>query len=506
MEERLQKIIARAGIASRRAAEQLILSGQVTVNGTVITEMGTRADAEKDHIKVSGKLLPAPERRVYYAFHKPTEVVATLNDPEMRRSLSEFTQRIPERVFPLGRLEYHAAGLLILTNDGELTNQFFQAHRVPQRFVFKTKGILGTDDLEKLERATGARLQRLGNAPNPWYEVALSNPGSDSVRTQLERMDHPVEKTRRIEQAGVELGPLGPGRFRPLTEEEVTKLRRTIQRSEELTAKSRELEIRTAEAAGAVPEAKGQAGIEIEKPEWKGKQQAGGGSAIKQFGGARAPFTPNKKKQFGGGGRPKFGEPRKQFGGGAGKPPGDGPRKPFGRGFQKPRGENAPPGFGERPRKQFGGGPRKHFGGSPQNRFGGGERRGFVGGEGKPQGGGPRKPFGRGFQKPRGENAPPGFGDRPRKQFGGGPRKNFGGAPRKPFGEGPQKGSGGGPQKRFGGGAPKRFGGESRSGPPRGGHGQGKPTFRPAGNKPFKPNIHRKGKPGAWRERDKDKG
>src|SRR5580658_10283466 len=115
MEERLQKIIARAGIASRRRAEQLIVSGQVTVNGKVVTELGTRADAARDHIKVSGRLLQGAEDHVYIAFHKPAEVVATLSDPEGRRSLGDFLSGVPARVYPVGRLEYHTSGLLFLT-------------------------------------------------------------------------------------------------------------------------------------------------------------------------------------------------------------------------------------------------------------------------------------------------------------------------------------------------------------------------------------------------------
>src|SRR5271155_4455101 len=118
MEERLQKIIARAGIASRRRAEQLVVSGQVTVNGKVVTELGTRADAARDHIKVSGRLLQGAEDHVYIAFHKPAEVVATLSDPEGRRSLGDFLSGVPARVYPVGRLEYHTSGLLFLTNDG----------------------------------------------------------------------------------------------------------------------------------------------------------------------------------------------------------------------------------------------------------------------------------------------------------------------------------------------------------------------------------------------------
>ena len=117
MEERLQKIIARAGIASRRHAEQLIASGLVTVNGQTVTELGSKADASRDHIKVSGKLLRAPKELVYIALHKPAGVVSTMEDPEGRSSLRDFLHGIAERVFPIGRLEYSTSGLLLLTNE-----------------------------------------------------------------------------------------------------------------------------------------------------------------------------------------------------------------------------------------------------------------------------------------------------------------------------------------------------------------------------------------------------
>src|SRR5271168_3961060 len=123
MEERLQKIIARAGLASRRRAEEMIASGMVTVNGKVITEMGTKADPAKDHIKVGGKLLHIESENIYVLLNKPPEVVSTMSDPEGRTSLRDLLHGIPGRVFPVGRLEYHAAGLVLLTNDGNLTNR-----------------------------------------------------------------------------------------------------------------------------------------------------------------------------------------------------------------------------------------------------------------------------------------------------------------------------------------------------------------------------------------------
>src|ERR1700733_16247108 len=132
MLERLQKIIARAGIASRRHAEGLIKSGLVTVNGQTITELGSKADESKDHIKVQGKLLRPETERVYLVLNKPPEVVSTMIDPEGRRSLADMLHGVSQRVFPVGRLEYHSLGLVFLTNDGELANLMLKAHHLPQ--------------------------------------------------------------------------------------------------------------------------------------------------------------------------------------------------------------------------------------------------------------------------------------------------------------------------------------------------------------------------------------
>jgi 23S rRNA pseudouridine2605 synthase len=130
MEERLQKIIARAGVASRRHAEELISSGQVAVNGQTVTELGAKADAERDHIRVAGKLLHASETKVYIALNKPDGVVSTLQDPEGRRTIAGFLHGLQGRIFPVGRLEYHASGLMLLTNDGELANRTMRAHEL----------------------------------------------------------------------------------------------------------------------------------------------------------------------------------------------------------------------------------------------------------------------------------------------------------------------------------------------------------------------------------------
>jgi len=228
MEERLQKIIARAGIASRRRAEELIASGLVTVNGQTVTELGTKADASRDHIKVAGKLIRQDEDRVYLVLNKPPEVVSTLSDPEGRRSLRDFLGGVSERVFPVGRLEYHSYGLVFLTNDGDLANHILQSHRLPQAYHVKLKSLLTFDEIERLSRATGAHISRRGGQNAPWYEVTLAEASRDALRNRLFQSGNPVEKMKRIRLANLELGSLAPGKYRALSAGEVAALRRAV--------------------------------------------------------------------------------------------------------------------------------------------------------------------------------------------------------------------------------------------------------------------------------------
>jgi 23S rRNA pseudouridine2605 synthase len=229
MEERLQKIIARAGTASRRRAEELITSGLVTVNGRVITELGSKADRSRDHIKVSGKLLRPEGERVYLLFHKPAEVVSTMSDPEGRRSLRDFLQGISERVFPVGRLEYHAAGLVFLTNDGDLANRILRSHHLPQTYHLKLKTLLTFDGIASLARSTGARISRLRGRDSPWYEVTVSGARRDLLRSKLFQTGYPVEKMKRVSIGNLQLDQLAPGRYRALSPAELTSVSRALE-------------------------------------------------------------------------------------------------------------------------------------------------------------------------------------------------------------------------------------------------------------------------------------
>jgi pseudouridine synthase len=236
MLERLQKIIARAGIASRRHAEQLILSGQVRVNGRVITELGSKADAKEDRIEAAGKLVQANERRVYIVLNKPPEVVSTMADPEGRKTLRNCLKGLPERVYPVGRLDYDASGLVFLTNDGDLAAEMLKDWpNLQQHYHVKIKGRLMMEELERLGRNAGATIRTVrqpdatrGHAENFWYEVALQDSKKDILRRVLFAEKHPVEKLKRIALGPLTLEGLPQGRYRLLIDKEVDELRRAL--------------------------------------------------------------------------------------------------------------------------------------------------------------------------------------------------------------------------------------------------------------------------------------
>jgi 23S rRNA pseudouridine2605 synthase len=236
MLERLQKIIARAGIASRRHAEQLILSGQVRVNGQVITELGSKADTKEDRIEAAGKLVEANERRVYIVLNKPPEVVSTLADPEGRKTLRNCLKGLPERVYPVGRLDYDASGLVFLTNDGDLAAEMLKDWaNLQQHYHVKIKGRLMMEELERLGRNAGATIRTVrqpdatrGHAENFWYEVALQDSKKDILRRVLFAEKHPVEKLKRIALGPLTLEGLPQGRYRLLIDKEVDELRHAL--------------------------------------------------------------------------------------------------------------------------------------------------------------------------------------------------------------------------------------------------------------------------------------
>ncbi|HKO03648.1 MAG TPA: S4 domain-containing protein [Candidatus Acidoferrales bacterium] len=224
MQERLQKLISRAGIASRRHAEQLILSGAVTVNGRVITELGTKADAERDHITVGPRVVRTPQHAVqaYFAFYKPAQVVSTMNDPEGRPCLGPYVRNTKGRLFPVGRLEFDASGLLLLTSDGELASDLMRAAAaIPQSWRFKVKGRLPPEARQIIEREAHVRMRVHRDGANAWYEAEVRDAARDLLRQSLRRHGFLVEKMARWGFGGIELGRLRPAEMRELEPDEV---------------------------------------------------------------------------------------------------------------------------------------------------------------------------------------------------------------------------------------------------------------------------------------------
>jgi 23S rRNA pseudouridine2605 synthase len=229
-EERLQKILSQAGVSSRRKAEQLMLEGRVTVNGEVISTLGSKADLERDHVKVDGKLLHAPKHSVYIALNKPTGFVTTVSDPEGRKTVMK------ERVFPVGRLDYHSEGLLLLTNDGEFAHRITApASHVLKTYVVKVKGSLTEEQEEQFrtgvplhgKKTAPAQIKRIKAGDNPWYEIKISEGRQNQIRVMFKHFGHLVEKLRRVKIAFLELDqPVG--RYRHLTGPEVERFRKLL--------------------------------------------------------------------------------------------------------------------------------------------------------------------------------------------------------------------------------------------------------------------------------------
>lgn len=240
MLERLQKIIAQAGIASRRRAEDLIVSGQVEVNGKIVSVLGAKADPERDSIRVAGRQLRMPRERMTIAMNKPDACLSSLGDPAGRPTLRDFLGKVPGRVFPVGRLEYHSTGLILLTSDGELAARLFRGLRggLAQTYEVKIKNPLTAEELQTIaRRVCPIRVKRSG--PNPWYEARLLEARQDRLRNLLFEIGHPVEKLKRVAIGPVELGSVQRGRWRKLTPEEVRALEAELARVEARPSRSR---------------------------------------------------------------------------------------------------------------------------------------------------------------------------------------------------------------------------------------------------------------------------
>ncbi len=235
---RLQKVIARAGISSRRKAEELIQSGQVTVNGTIVTEMGVRVNPQRDHIKISGKHLPAPAPDMFLILNKPAGVVCTLEDPQGRPTIKQMLPKPSLRLFPVGRLDFDSEGLLLFTNNGDIAQACLHpSHHVLKTYRVKIKGVL--DDAEIIQLHNGvpledgqtapARVKKAGKAQaNSWLEITIHEGRKHQVKRMFDYLGHPVIRLKRIQFGPLQLGslPLASSRF--VTSKEANALRRVL--------------------------------------------------------------------------------------------------------------------------------------------------------------------------------------------------------------------------------------------------------------------------------------
>ena len=220
--QRLQKIIAAAGLASRRKAETLITEGRVRVNGQVVTELGAKADPVRDHIRVDGKLLHGPEQVRYYMLNKPKGYVTTVSDPEKRPTVMKFFERVGARVFPVGRLDYQSEGLLLMTNDGTLANALTRAAaRVEKTYLVKVSGRPTEAAIEQLRR--GIMIER--GKPGGGAGRVLTEGRNRQIRKLFEEIGHHVEKIRRVGYGTLVLD-VPPGELRELEPREVAALER----------------------------------------------------------------------------------------------------------------------------------------------------------------------------------------------------------------------------------------------------------------------------------------
>ncbi|MFM9903274.1 MAG: pseudouridine synthase [Pyrinomonadaceae bacterium] len=235
--ERLQKLIAQAGIASRRASEQLIVSGEVTVNGEIVTELGTKADPEKDHIKVRGKLInPTLKNRenVYILLNKPKGYLSSAADPEGRKLVTDLVKGFG-KLHPVGRLDYNTEGLIFLTNDGQFTNFITSSKAVPKVYDVKVKGLPTAVAINKLRRGVmledgfktaPAEIKELtATDKNGWYEVTLYEGHNQQIRKMFDAIGHSVVKLKRTAIGHIAERWLKVGESRRLTREEVEGFR-----------------------------------------------------------------------------------------------------------------------------------------------------------------------------------------------------------------------------------------------------------------------------------------
>jgi len=235
--ERIQKVLARAGVSSRREAERWLAEGRITVNGTVVTRPGTRVDPERDYIRIDGRRLKPADRRVYYLLNKPAGCVPTTRDPQGRPVVMDLLRRVKERVYPVGRLDYNTSGLLLLTNDGDLAERLLRpATGCPKTYRVKVRGIPEAKTLARLRRGIAlegrrtlpCRIRALSSGSNAWLEVTLSEGRNNQIRKMFRLAGHPVVKLHRVAIGPLSDRGLPAGRYRALSDTELRRLREAV--------------------------------------------------------------------------------------------------------------------------------------------------------------------------------------------------------------------------------------------------------------------------------------
>jgi 23S rRNA pseudouridine2605 synthase len=235
---RLQKVIAGAGLSSRRKAEAMIAEGRVTVNGQVMRMPGARVDPERDHVKVDGRHLKAKEPYAYLILNKPKGYVSSLSDPEGRPTISDLLPGVRLRVFPVGRLDFDSEGMLLLTNHGELAQALLHPrYHVSKVYLVKVKSVLTDEEIRRLERGvqledgltSPAVVQKIRKATeNSWLEITIHEGRKHQIKRMLETVGHPVIKLKRVQFGPIILGDLPPGHHRYLSDREANSLRELV--------------------------------------------------------------------------------------------------------------------------------------------------------------------------------------------------------------------------------------------------------------------------------------
>lgn len=237
-EERIQKVLAKAGLASRREAERWLAEGRISINGVIVTEPGTKVDPGRDHIRVDGRKLRAERKHVYYLLNKPAGFMTTMKDPENRPIVTDLMKGVRERVYPVGRLDFNTSGLLVLTNDGDLADNLMKpASRCPKVYHAKVRSVPTDAILRKLSRGViidGRRTMPCRIRPlratksGSWVEVELREGRRNQIRRMFLQAGHPVSKLKRVSIGPLHDRKLPAGKYRALTDKEIELLKGSL--------------------------------------------------------------------------------------------------------------------------------------------------------------------------------------------------------------------------------------------------------------------------------------